>query len=492
MKLSDLLEQYAALLSQEREAAVRQGHDTPVAMSSGRQLSTSGTLHFYEFEAGDLRMREDLPATVLPDGTAEPTEGFVLGGREHRVLLQTFDGIGQSVPSATLVPDASGFFETAVRRLEDMVTRPDAYTLNAAERLLPWLDPERPRQDRPTAPVEGVLSTIWGADRHERTGRVASAVVDLVRRNKRILIIAPGHHAADELLGTVARALRSAGLQYKSLLSRYESSLMAEAVGMPVHDLGFEAQVYQFYARSRADKATLRRTYERFRELTPLLAYKGEKQRDLDEVKLLEWRLLTQLSDLQGKIKEIDATTAQYESIPVWKRLAMQAVGRNTASLAEYRTIYEGMIQDLLGQLEVAQQRIAELKPEAAIPKDLRPEYTDLKEEIARLGGTKKIREMLAAEEATNRQAFIQNKRVVITTAARTIIDPLFAKVPFDVLIADDAPLIPAPYLLAAAGLVRERIFLSGDLADLPQDQPWRLLQDNLVPTDSSDRPSPH
>ncbi|MBM3395145.1 MAG: hypothetical protein FJY37_11015, partial [Betaproteobacteria bacterium] len=82
---------------------------------------------------------------------------------------------------------------------------------------------------------------------------------------------------------------------------------------------------------------------------------------------------------------------------------------------------------------------------------------------MKRLGGTKQIRELLAVEEGTNRQAFVQNKRLVATTAARVASDPLFAKVRFDVLIADEAPRIPAAYLLAAAGLVRERLVLSGD-----------------------------
>ena len=70
----------------------------------------------------------------------------------------------------------------------------------------------------------------------------------------------------------------------------------------------------------------------------------------------------------------------------------------------------------------------------------MRPEFEDLKEEIVHLGGTKKIRELLAAEEDTNRQAFIQNRRLVITTADRVLTDPLFSRVRFDVLIADNAP----------------------------------------------------
>jgi hypothetical protein len=118
-------------------------------------------------------------------------------------------------------------------------------------------------------------------------------------------------------------------------------------------------------------------------------------------------------------------------------------------------------------EVEVAQARIKELIPEATVPKDMRPEYDELKEEIKRLGGTKKIREMLAAGEGTNRQAFAQNKRIMATTPGRILTDPLFRKVPYDLLIVDEAPRIPAPLLLAATGAIRERIILSGDTTDL-------------------------
>src|SRR5438093_12868722 len=151
----------------------------------------------------------------------------------------------------------------------------------------------------------------------------------------------------------------------------------------------------------------------------------------------------------------------------------MQAVGKNVGSLNEYRTIYEQSVQTILAELEVAKRRIEALSPEAAIPKDIRPEYQELKDEIKKLGGTKRIRELLAAEEGTNRQAFIQNKRVVVTTAARVVSDPLFGRVRFDVLMADEAPFIPAPFLLAAAGLVRGRILLSGDSRDIPVAWIW-------------------
>ena len=153
----------------------------------------------------------------------------------------------------------------------------------------------------------------------------------------------------------------------------------------------------------------------------------------------------------------------------------MQAMGKNVESLREYLVIYERHSTGLRKEIDIAKDRINALIPEATVPKDIKPEFAELKEDVIRLGGTKKIRELLAAQEDTNRQAFVQNRRVIVTTAARVAADPLFRRVRFDVLIADEAPHIRTPFLLAAAGLVRERIVLSGDLREVTSDGPWNL-----------------
>lgn len=484
MKLLDLLQYYARSQQARADSAAARGLDTPVQTVGGRKVTTAGSLHLYAFDlSSPASLMEDVPVTIIPLGDQEATEGAVLRCDAATALVQTFDSLGETVEGASLVPDASAFFAAAAARLAEMAARPEAFTLGPAERLVPWLASPGQREEQVArgAVSTPAFGTVWEADAAVRRGRLAALVMDLVRSNKRILLISPDHRRSDDCAGAQARAMKAGGLMYKSLLCRYELPLAGEAAGIGLPELGFETQMHQFYARSRADKATLRRKYERFRELTPLLAYKAQKQRDLDEVKLLEWRLLTQLSDLQRKIKEIAATLADYESLPIWKRLAMQTAGKNVASLAEYRTIYEGQVQDLMAELETAKHRIDELKPEAAIPKDLRPEYNDLKEEIKKLGGTKKIRELLAAEEDTNRQAFLQNKRIVATTAGRVVSDPLFGRVRFDVLVADEAPSIPAAFLLAAAGLVRERIVLSGDPRLLAQAPAWSEEEQTLV-----------
>lgn len=480
----DLLEQFAHVLSDERDRCVAQGWDEPVTVSGGRKLSVSGDLHLYAFDLPPgTTLMEDLPVTLLPSGDEESTEGYVVGRRGQAVLLQIFDSFGPTIPSATIVPDASGFFETASQRLMEMATKSSAYTLGPAERLIPWLRPDEstlPHTAR-GALSSAVFTTVWDEEPGSRRTKLAALALELVRSNKRVLLVSPDHQRTDETTGVIARTLRGAGLPFKSLVSRYEIPLQTEAAGVALHELGFETQMHRFYAKSRAGKAALRRKYDRFRELTPLLAYKAEKQRDLSEVQNLEWRLLAQMSDCQHEIKDIDATLVGYEAFPIWKRLAMQTVGKNVATLTDSRAIYETQIQSLLGEVEVAKHRIEELKPEAALPKDLRPEYDDLKEEMTRLGGTRKIRELLAAQEGTNRLAFIQTKRLVATTAARVIADPLFSRVRFDALIADDGPLIPAAFLLAAAGLVRERIVLTGDTRDITAARAWESAGSALL-----------
>ena len=445
-------------------------------------MHTIGTLHLYELTLPQgSSIEHDTPLSIILQDDVEPTEGIVLGRQGNLALVQIFDAIGQSCTEATVVPDRAGLLATSAKRLRNMLAQPDAYRLGPADRLAPLLEAATGAEELSGSGTgSSILTTIWADELSVRRQRLAMLAIELIRANKRILLVCPDHQAADALIGTIARSMKAVGLTYKTWVSRYEMTLAQQVEGIGVQELGFEAQMHQFYAKSRADKAALRRKYDRFRELTPVLAYKGQKQKDLDEVRLLEWRLLTQVSDLQAKIKDVNATLAEYENLPLFKRLSLQAVGKNVESLHQYLELYESQSAELRGELDVAKARIDELVPEAAVPKDMRPEFAELKEEIVRLGGTKKIRELLAAEEDTNRQAFIQNRRLVVTTASRVLSDPLFSRVRFDVLIADEAPWIAAAPLLGAAGLVHERIVISGDRRDIASARLWAARESKL------------
>jgi hypothetical protein len=362
-----------------------------------------------------------------------------------------------------------------------MLAQPDAYRLGPADRLVPLLEAATGMEESTGAGTgSSIITNVWADDLSVRRQRLAVLAIELIRANKRILVVCPDHRAADALVGAIARAMKAVGLMYKTWVSRYEMALAQQLEGIGIQELGFEAQMHQFYANSHADKAALRRKYDRFRELTPVLAYKRQKQKDLDEVRLLEWRLLTQVGDLQAKIKEVNATLAEYENLPLFRRLSLQAFGKNVESLHQYLELYESQCAELREELDVAKTRIDELVPEASVPKDMRPEFDELKEEILRLGGTKKIRELLSAQEDTNRQAFIQNRRLVVTTASRVLSDPLFSRVRFDVLIADEAPWIAVAPLLGAAGLVHERIVVSGNRRDIAAAGLWASHESEL------------
>ena len=474
MTARDLIDTWALRLEAEQTQVSTASLDQPITQVLCRLVHTIGTLHLYELTLPlGTSIAHDTPLSLIPPNDIGTTEGLVLSGQDNVILVQTFDHIGQSCADVTVVPDRAGLLATSAKQLRGMLAQPDSYRLGPADRLAPLLEAARAGEPPGAGTGSSILSTLWSDDFLMRRQRLATLAIELIRANKRLLVVCPDHQQADTLIGTIARAMKAAGLTYKTWVTRYEMALAQQADGVGIQELGFEAQMHQFYAKSRTDKAALRGKYERFRELTPVLAYKAQKQKDLDEVRLLEWRLMTQLTDFQNKIKDVNATLVEYESLPLFRRLSLQAVGKNVSSLHQYLELYESQCAELKGELDVATTRINELVPEAAVPKDMRPEFDELKEDIVHLGGTKKIREILAAADDTNRQAFIQNRRLVVTTASRVLSDPLFSRVRFDVLIADEAPWIgPAP-LLGAAGLVRERIVLSGDIGDIATAGLW-------------------
>jgi hypothetical protein len=354
-----------------------------------------------------------------------------------------------------------------------MLAKPDLYHLGPTERLASLLQMQEVTPDAfPSA--SSVFTTVWSDDRPYRRQKVANLVVELIRANKRILLISPDHQECDEIVGAVGKSMKAGGLNHKTWITRYELPIVAQVGGIDLRELGFEAQMHHFYAKSQGDKASLKHKYDRFRELAPLLSQKEAKQRDLDEVRLLEWRQVTQLREAQVRMADAQQMLNEFENLPILQRLTMQAVGKNAESLKQYCALYQSQMDHLNAELDITKGRIQQLVPEAAVPRGSRAEFEELREHITKLGGIKKVRELLAAEENPNRQAFIQNRRVVAATPTRVASDPLFSRVRFDVLVVDEAPRISAPSLLAAAGLVRERIIVSGDPQDIRAGQ-WAI-----------------
>ncbi len=395
--------------------------------------------------------------------------------------------------------DLTGTSARARQRLEDILHHPNSYYFSAADRLVPWVAPEQPSLDPAlrSSTVTSVLTPIWTSDRQARQAKLCAVMTELIKANKRVLFIAPDNRTLDEALLASAKTLRGAGLQYRSFLCRYEPTASPVEGGINLRELSFDAQIAAFLGKAQSDKAGLRRKLTRYLELAPILRYKAEKQKDLDELRNLEWRLLTALGDVQASIKRLETTASIYDSLPIWHRLGMQVVGNNIESMKENCALYEEQKQEYLNELEIAQARISELKPEAYVAAEMRPEYNELKDEISRLGGVERVREVIATEEDKTRRPFLQAKRMIAATAATVAADTIFAPLRYDALLVNEAPRIPLPLLLICACITRERIVLSGDPRELPEAKPmldaawllgWpaNLATDTLFPAETA------
>lgn len=477
MTATELIELWITRLEATQVHLAETGQDAPVVASRGHLVKTIGGLHLYQFSVpADVQLSVDLPVSVVPVDEDDTTEGIVLRQAGNNISVQLDDALGREVPSVTLLPDQAGLVSTSASRLRDMLAQPNLYHLGPAERLASLLQ-MHDVEAVPLPSASSVFTTMWSDDPSYRRQKLGNLAMDLIRANKRILLISADHQECDEIVGIVGRTMKAGGLNHKTWITRYELPLASQAGGVDLSELGFEAQMHQFYAKSQGDKASLRHKYDRFRELAPFLSQKEAKQKDLDEVRLLEWRLVTQLRDLQVRMADVRKTLEEFGNLPLFQRLTMQAVGKNAESLKQYCELYQNQMDQVNKELDVAKSRIQQLAPEAAVPRGTRAEFEELKEHITKLGGTKKVRELLAAEESPNRQAFIQNRRIVAATPTRVASDPLFSRVRFDVLMVDEAPRIAPPSLLAAAGLVRERIIISGDLRDIAAAGQWVMPQ---------------
>ena len=163
MKMLDLLQHYSQQLASEKEEAIAKGLDDPIESPQAKKMGKAGSLNLYTLALPSrMTFLEDIPLTIVPPGDLEPTEGHSLRHLGGDILVQTLDSLGQSVEYNTIVPDTSGFFVTASKRLQEMATKPEAYTLGPAERLAPWLDPEQTGGDGSarTGASAAVLSTL--------------------------------------------------------------------------------------------------------------------------------------------------------------------------------------------------------------------------------------------------------------------------------------------------------------------------------------------
>jgi len=145
-----------------------------------------------------------------------------------------------------------------------MLAKPDLFPFGPTERLASLL--QMPEVAARTVPApSSVFATVWMDDRSQRLQKLAILAVELIRANKRILFLSPSHHECDEAVGQVARTIKAGGLNYRMWVTRYELSVTTQAGGIYLHEMGFEAQMHQFLAKSQADKASLKGKYDRFR-----------------------------------------------------------------------------------------------------------------------------------------------------------------------------------------------------------------------------------
>src|SRR3989449_9994202 len=164
------------------------------------------------------RLRAHPPVSEPSDGPGWRTRlpGPLPAGASARgKAFDLLPALRRLVVDAERAGDPSGFLQKLHHRLEDMLHHPSFYHFSAADRLMPWVAPDTSVTDptlRSTI-VTSVLTTIWDADRAARPTRLATVVTQLVKANKRGLLVAPDNRTVTDALADAAQGRLAAGLQ---------------------------------------------------------------------------------------------------------------------------------------------------------------------------------------------------------------------------------------------------------------------------------------
>src|SRR5207245_9970588 len=110
---------------------------------------------------------------------------------------------------------------TWAHRVGSRLAQPDACGLGPRGRVAPLLEATTGAEELSGAGTgSSSVTTFWANELSVRRQRLAVLAIEVIRANKRILMVCPDHQAADALVGTVARAMKAVGLLYKTGVSR--------------------------------------------------------------------------------------------------------------------------------------------------------------------------------------------------------------------------------------------------------------------------------
>jgi len=212
--LPGLLEEFRIALRDEIEAARRSAASGAVPLINGRRIAQVGGAHQYAFSAESaLQLPEDSPGDLRVPGHP-PVEATVVSVEGMSLTISVPTSFGDFIPRAALQSNLVYLLRKLIERIESVADQQNT----VGERLLGRsptsgapVHVNTELDDAQTAAVRSALGRdttfIWGPPGTGKTRTIGTIGVELVRRDRTLLLVSHTNAAVDQAILHIADAL---------------------------------------------------------------------------------------------------------------------------------------------------------------------------------------------------------------------------------------------------------------------------------------------
>lgn len=371
--------------------------------------------------------------------------------------------LGPDVPEATLLIEDSGLAEALVGRLTATIGDNSEFNSTLARKLFnaqqlntqPQLEALRPvdglteEQQRAAAGLSALeAGFLWGPPGTGKTATLAALAHAAFSANRRTLIVSQTNDAVDALLEALCRrisgraklaipegsVIRLGAISRAELLESFGPQVQRESVLARV-----QAKTTKRLEELRSDHRKIRQQIAELETTATLLRSEGVLTVKLDELKA------------KRDIARPGIFATLRRVFFGWGKVRQIVVDETVDLDAEIRLVESGLKKVILALGDSERARVA------ANLADVKAEEPEIGAAVAQLEEV--IRE---AHRAT-----VENARTVATTATRAILTPDLLR-GFDLVIIEEASMLPLPAVYLLAGLAENQVIIAGDFRQLP------------------------
>jgi len=428
------------------------------------QFPDSHCRFLYRFDlTRKIPLKDDTNFTISVEGRS--IDGSIVAQQDRAVTIAITSDCGATIETALLTISSADLIYALSQRLSALRgAEPSAhFNSHLAHRVLnisqlstaPLQDALTPPSDlteEQRAALEGMtaheISYLWGPPGTGKTTTLAATVYKLFAENMRVLLVSNTNQAVDGILEALCKRVSG-----KAKLAVPEGSILR--VGPIVSDTlatNYGEQIELDSVLRRNEKKTVER-------LVPLKNDRDALKASISQLETGKTLVRSQ-AGLREKLAQIEARRralrpglfASIRRIFFANGLSKPVVVDETEDLdSEIKLIYSGLtkVAESLKQID-----LTSLEADLA---ESKIRYQELGEAI---GGLEELqREMRASA--------LSRARVVATSATRAFLQPQ-QLTDFDVVVIDEASMLPLPVVFLLAGIARRQVIIAGDFRQLP------------------------